>query len=287
MSDSGFLSSARCDSSSWISSRRKAMSSCQRLVGATDDPTLLFTNAGMNQFKDIFLGLRPPSRPCGGFQKVMRSAENTMIWICRAFALSSNFLRNARQLSFADYYKREAIRWAWELLTEVWKLPKERLWATAFEDDKGDLGRDEEAVGFWLSRQTSTEQVLFFGRKDNFWEMAIPGHADRTANQHGHGARCLRSPGRPGHVCHVNGDCDASWNSGIWCSSSTIGLPTAIGAFAGKARGHRMGFERIVSILQHAKTNYETDLFTPIIGGRRRCWRPATPNGTRTSCPTG
>ena len=143
-----------------------------------DDPTLLFTNAGMNQFKDVFLstGTRPYTRATDT-QKCMRVAgkHNDLEDVGRdgthhtLFEMLGNW-------SFGDYYKREAIAWAWELLTEVYGLDPTRLWATVFEDDEGDLGLDDEADGYWRSETTiNPDHIVPFGRKDNFWMMGDTG----------------------------------------------------------------------------------------------------------------
>jgi alanyl-tRNA synthetase len=143
-----------------------------------DDPTLLFTNAGMNQFKDVFLGTgtRPYSRATDT-QKCMRVAgkHNDLEDVGRdgthhtLFEMLGNW-------SFGDYYKKEAISWAWDLLTRVFGLAPDRLWATIFEDDEGVLLRDDEADVYWRTETgINPEHILPFGRKDNFWMMADTG----------------------------------------------------------------------------------------------------------------
>src|SRR5512137_1102975 len=117
------------------------------------DATLLFTNAGMVQFKDVFLGTdkRPYTRAVDS-QKVLRVAgkHNDLEEVGRD-DIHHTFFEMLGNWSFGDYYKKEAITWAWQLLTEVWGLPKENLWATVFEDNKGRIERDDEAAGYWQS----------------------------------------------------------------------------------------------------------------------------------------
>ncbi len=129
------------------------------------DPTLLFTNAGMNQFKEIFLALREPeARRVADAQKCMRVSgkHNDLDDVGRS-PVHHTLFEMLGNWSFGDYYKKEAISWAWELLTGVWHLPKERLWATVFEDDKGDLGRDEEAAGYWRTEtDIDPSHILYF-----------------------------------------------------------------------------------------------------------------------------
>jgi len=236
-----------------------------------DDPTLLFTNAGMNQFKDIFLGLRPAEPPrVANSQKVMRVSgkHNDLDDVGRS-PYHHTFFEMLGNWSFGDYYKREAIAWAWELLTAVWKLSRERLWATVFEDDKGDLGKDEDAAGFWLSEtDIIPSHVLFFGRKDNFWEMGDTGPCGPNSEIHmDMGLEACDRQAVPGHVCRVNGDCRRFIELGnlvfIQYDRLTDGRLELLPA---KHVDVGMGFERLVSVLQHVRTNYETDLFTPIIG---------------------
>jgi alanyl-tRNA synthetase len=235
-----------------------------------DDPTLLFTNAGMNQFKEIFLGLREPEFPrVADSQKVMRvnGKHNDLDDVGRS-PYHQTFFEMLGNWSFGDYYKREAITWAWELLTQVWGLPRERLWATVFEDDKGNLGRDEEAAAFWGSETTILpEHLCFFGRKDNFWEMGDSGPCGPCSEIHvDMGPEACDLQGVPGHVCAVNGACKRYieiWNLVfIQYNRAKDGQLTDL---PNRHVDTGMGFERVVGVLQDVHSNYETDLFLSII----------------------
>ena len=174
------------------------------------DQTLLFTNAGMVQFKDVFLGAdkRPYTRVANS-QKCMRVAgkHNDLDDVGRDDT-HHTFFEMLGNWSFGDYYKKEAIEWAWVLLTDVWGLPKDRLWATCFEDEKGEIERDDEAVNYWIKQPGfNSSQVLFFGRKDNFWEMAETGPSGPNSEIHldlGPG-QCIFEAD-PDHQCRVNLD---------------------------------------------------------------------------------
>jgi alanyl-tRNA synthetase len=170
--------------------------------------------------------------------------------------------------SFGDYYKKEAIAWAWELLTDVWGLPKDRLWATVFKDEKGELETDEEAARYWAQvTDISPEHILYFGRKDNFWEMGDTGPCGPCSEIHldrGEEACDLRDD--PHHVCGVNGDCRRFfelWNLVfIQYNKDNSGTLHELPA---KHVDTGMGFERLVSVLQGVVSNYDTDLFAPIM----------------------
>jgi len=234
------------------------------------DPTLLFTNAGMNQFKDVFLGLgsRDYTRAVDT-QKCMRvSGKHNDLEDVGRDVTHHTFFEMLGNWSFGDYYKKEVIAWAWQLLTEIYGLPGERLWATVFEDELGELEPDEEAAGFWRSEtEIDPDHVLPFGRKDNFWEMADTGPCGPCSEIHydkGPGA-CDRQDD-PGHVCQVNGDCDRFvelWN--LVFIQYNKDLEGALEPLPAKHVDTGLGFERLVALLQGVDSNYKTDLFTPII----------------------
>ncbi|HEX7432456.1 MAG TPA: alanine--tRNA ligase-related protein, partial [Anaerolineaceae bacterium] len=142
------------------------------------DQTLLFTNAGMVQFKDVFLGTdkRGYTRAVNS-QKCMRVAgkHNDLDDVGRD-SIHHTFFEMLGNWSFGDYYKKEAIGWAWELLTERFGLSKEALWTTCFKDEKGEIAPDEEASQSWREQPgIDPAHILYFGRKENFWEMAETG----------------------------------------------------------------------------------------------------------------
>ena len=235
-----------------------------------DDPTLLFTNAGMNQFKDVFLGLGTRSYTrATDTQKCMRvSGKHNDLDDVGRDGTHHTFFEMLGNWSFGDYYKKEAIAWAWELLTGVWELPKERLWATVFKDELDELDPDEEAAGFWRSEtELVPDHILYFGRKDNFWEMADTGPCGPCSEIHyDRGPEACECQGEPGHVCRVNGDCGRFielWNL-VFIQYNKHGDGN-LEPLPAKHVDTGAGFERLVSILQGVDSNYKTDVFTPII----------------------
>jgi alanyl-tRNA synthetase len=221
-----------------------------------DDPTLLFANAGMNQFKDVFLGTgrRDYSR-CADTQKCIRvSGKHNDLEEVGHDGYHHTFFEMLGNWSFGDYYKKEAITWAWELFTKIWKLPKERLWATVFETD-------DDAYNLWKSEtDIDPSHVLRFDEKENFWEMGDTG------------------PCGPCSEIHIdltkNGCKNEDVNSG---SDEVIELWNLVfiqydrdenGILHDLPQKHvdtGMGFERIVRVLQKKNSNYETDVFLPLI----------------------
>jgi alanyl-tRNA synthetase len=235
----------------------------------TDDPSLLFTNAGMNQFKDVFLGVgtRQYSRAADA-QKIMRvSGKHNDLDEVGRDETHHTFFEMLGNWSFGDYYKEEAIAWAWELLTEEWGLPGERLWATVFRDERGELDTDDEAASLWRSEtDIMASHVLYFGREDNFWEMADTGPCGPNSEIHfDMGAEACELHDDPDHVCSVNGDCARFlelWNL-VFIQYNR--LPDgSLEPLPARHIDTGLGFERIVSLLQGVRSNYDTDLFTPI-----------------------
>jgi alanyl-tRNA synthetase len=230
------------------------------------DATLLFTNSGMVQFKDVFLGTdKRLYKRAVDSQKCMRVAgkHNDLDDVGRDDT-HHTFFEMLGNWSFGDYYKKEAIAWAWQLLTEVWGLDKDHLWATVFKDDKGNVPTDEEAAGFWRAQPGFLkENVLYFGRKDNFWEMAELGPCGPCSEVHyDRGLKYCDKQGEPGHVCKVNGDCARFlelWNL-VFIQYNRLG-PDKLEPLPATHVDTGMGFERIVSVLQDVSSNYKTDLF--------------------------
>ena len=229
------------------------------------DSTLLFTNSGMVQFKDVFIGTdKKPYTRAVDSQKCMRVAgkHNDLEDVGRDDT-HHTFFEMLGNWSFGDYYKKEAITWSWQLLTEVWGLPKDKIYATCFEDDKGNVPRDDEAADAWRAQPgINPEHILFFGRKDNFWQMAETGPCGPCSEIHlDRGEEFDNLRDKP-HVCGVNGECTRYlelWNNvfiqyNLFDDGRLEPLPQ-------KPVDTGMGFERIVSVLQGVDSNYKTDLF--------------------------
>lgn len=231
-----------------------------------DDPTLLFTNAGMNQFKDVFLGTgrRPYSRAVDT-QKCLRvSGKHNDLEEVGFSPNHHTFFEMLGNWSFGDYFKEEAIAWAWELLTDVWQLPKDRMWATVFGGDEADgLEADVEAEKLW-TRVTDlpANRVLRLGKEDNFWEMGSTGPCGPCSEIHFYlGDDPAEQDAVP--------DLDAEDYVEIWNLVFIQYNRDADGILQPLPAQHvdtGMGFERICSILQGVQTTYDTDVFLPVIG---------------------
>jgi alanyl-tRNA synthetase len=235
-----------------------------------NDPTLLFTNAGMVQFKDVFLGTdkRPYVRAVD-CQKCMRVAgkHNDLDEVGRDDT-HHTFFEMLGNWSFGDYYKKEAIAWAWQLLTEVWGLPADKLYTTYFHDEKGEIAEDAEAAKEWKAQPGfDAAHVLPFGRKENFWEMADTGPCGPCSEIHlDRGAEACDKKGLAGHVCRVNGDCrrfTELWNL-VFIQYNRTG-PASLEPLPAKHVDTGMGFDRLVAVLQGVNSNYRTDLLWPVI----------------------
>ena len=233
-----------------------------------NDPTLMFTNAGMNQFKDIFLGNAPRQYPrAADTQKCLRvSGKHNDLEEVGHDTYHHTMFEMLGNWSFGDYFKREAIAWAWELLTEVYGLDKSRMYATVFEGSADDgVPFDEEAYGYW--REYLPEDHIIRGNKhDNFWEMGETGPCGPCSEIHydlRDEAEIAKVAGRDmvntGHHLVIE-----IWNLVFMqfnrkASGELEPLPA-------KHVDTGMGFERLCMILQGKKSNYDTDVFQPTIG---------------------
>ena len=233
-----------------------------------NDPTLMFTNAGMNQFKDIFLGNSVPKfKRAADSQKCLRvSGKHNDLEAVGHDGRHHTMFEMLGNWSFGDYFKKEAIDWAWELLTEVYKIDKTKLYATVFEGSAEDgTTKDTEAEEAWL-RHLPADHVLTGNKHDNFWEMGDTGPCGPCSEIHIDLRSDEEIAAKPGREL-VNTDNDEVieiWN-------------LVFMQYERKADGHLeplpannidtgMGFERLCMILQNKKSNYETDVFSGLIG---------------------
>lgn len=228
-----------------------------------NDPTLIFTNAGMNQFKDVFLGTGTRSyKRAADSQKCIRvSGKHNDLEEVGRDTYHHTFFEMLGNWSFGDYYKKEAITWAWELLTERWKLPKDKLYATVYKTD-------DEAEILWKScTDINPAHVMRFGEKENFWEMGDIGPCGPCTEIHiDLGPERCDKGHIPGHVCSVNGGCARYielWN--LVFIQYNRKADGNLEELPSKHVDTGMGFERIVSVIQNRKSNYDIDLFQDII----------------------
>ena len=232
-----------------------------------DDPTLLFINSGMAPFKDYFLGNRPaPFKRIADTQKCLRvSGKHNDLEEVGYDTYHHTMFEMLGNWSFGDYFKKDAIAWAWELLTDVFKLEKDRLYVTYFEGDKTDnLGPDAETQALWR-QYTTDDRILPGNKKDNFWEMGDTGpcgpcteiHIDlRSAEER------AQTPGR-GLVNADHPQVVEVWNNVFMefqrlADKSLIKLPA-------QSVDTGMGFERLMMAVSGVKSNYDTDVFQPLI----------------------
>jgi alanyl-tRNA synthetase len=215
-----------------------------------DDPTLLFTNAGMNQFKDTFLGRekRDYVRATTS-QKCMRvSGKHNDLDNVGPSHRHHTFFEMLGNFSFGDYFKADAIRFAWELLTDVWKLPPDRLVVSIFKGEAG-IPRDEEAYDIWR-KYVPVDRILELGTDDNFWQMGDTGPCGRCSEIY-----FVRGGGSDPEI--------EIWNNVFMeFERSADGTLTPLPA---PSIDTGMGLERITAVLQRKESNYDTDLFTPLL----------------------
>src|ERR1700676_1672020 len=240
-----------------------------------NDPTLLFTNAGMNQFKDVFLGAekREYSRATTSQKCVRAGGKHNDLENVGFTRRHHTFFEMLGNFSFGDYFKRDAIAYAWELVTsEEWMgIPKDRLYVTIFEGT-ADVERDNEAEQYWIETGVPKERIFEYGAKDNFWQMGETGPCGPCSEIfYDMGLEAAETPG----VDLPFGKDDARyvkiWNLGFMQFDRSAIVE------GGKTISYRltplpkpsidtgMGLERVAAVLQGKLSNFETDLFTPLI----------------------
>lgn len=232
-----------------------------------DDPTLMFSNSGMTQFKDYFLGYKEPKASrIADTQKCLRvSGKHNDLDDVGRDTYHHTMFEMLGNWSFGDYFKKEAISWAWELLTEVYGIPKENLYVTIFEgDEKENLERDTEAYDLW-KQFISEDRIINGNKKDNFWEMGASGPCGPCSEIHVD----LRSEEEKSKVSGldlVNNDHPQVVE--IWNLVFMQFNRKADGSLENLPARHidtGMGFERLCMALQQKESNYDTDVFTPLI----------------------
>ncbi len=232
-----------------------------------NDPSLMFTNAGMNQFKDYFLGnSEPKSKRITDTQKCLRvSGKHNDLEEVGIDTYHHTMFEMLGNWSFGDYFKKEAIGWAWELLSKVYNLPKERMYATVFVGDASDnLEKDNEAYDFW-KEYVQEDHIIYCGKKDNFWEMGDIGpcgpcseiHIDLRPEE-----EIRKKPGKD----LVNADHPQVieiWNL-VFIQYDRISSG-ALKALPSKHVDTGMGFERLAMVIQGKTSSYDSDIFSPLI----------------------
>ena len=245
--------------------QHKPVSSAPMVI--KDDPTLMFTNAGMNQFKDIFLGNSPIKyNRIVNSQKCLRvSGKHNDLEEVGHDTYHHTMFEMLGNWSFGDYFKEDAINWAWELLTVEFKLPKDRLYASVFEGSEDDkLDRDDEAAKFW-EKYLPLEQIINGNKKDNFWEMGETGPCGPCSEIHVD----LRSDEERKQVAGrdlVNQDHPQVieiWN--LVFMQYNRKADSSLEALPHQHVDTGMGFERLCMAMQGKTSNYDTDVFQPII----------------------
>jgi len=232
-----------------------------------DDPTLMFTNAGMNQFKEFFLGNSDPKNTrVTDTQKCLRvSGKHNDLEEVGMDTYHHTMFEMVGNWSFGDYFKEEAIAWSWELLTDVFKIDKDKLYVTIFEGDKSEgLARDTEAYNFW-KQHIAEDRILNGNKNDNFWEMGEQGPCGPCSEIHVD----IRSDEEKAKVSGaelVNADHPQVVE--IWNLVFMQFNRKANGSLEKLPAQHvdtGMGFERLCMVLQEKQSNYDTDVFTPLI----------------------
>src|SRR6201987_3459468 len=232
-----------------------------------NDPTLMFNNSGMAPFKDLFLGNAPIKYPrIADTQKCLRvSGKHNDLEEVGVYTYHHTMFEMLGNWSFGDYFKKEAIEWSWELLTAVYKIPKDRLYVTVFEGDaKENLPRDEEAYNFWKGH-IAEDRILLGNKKDNFWEMGDTGPCGPCSEIHVDCRPDSERAQQPGAIL-VNNDHPQVieiWNN-VFIQFNRL-KDGSLEPLPARHVDTGMGLERLVRVLQKKSSNYDTDIFTGII----------------------
>src|SRR6202789_4343057 len=241
-----------------------------------NDPTLLFTNAGMNQFKDLFLGAekREYARATTSQKCVRAGGKHNDLENVGFTRRHHTFFEMLGNFSFGDYFKRDAIQFAWELVTgDQWfGIPKDRLYVTIFEGADG-VGRDDEAEGYWIEAGVPKERIFQYGLKDNFWQMGETGPCGPGSEIfYDMGMEAAQTPGADLPFGQEEARYVEIWNLVFMQFDRSAVVDPAT-----RATSYRltplpkpsidtgMGLERVAAVLQGKVSNFETDLFTPLI----------------------
>ncbi len=235
-----------------------------------NDPTLLFTNAGMNQFKDVFLGneKRDYSRAVSSQKCIRAGGKHNDLDEVGKTARHHTFFEMLGNFSFGDYFKEDAIKFAWEFLVDDLGLEVNRLWFSVFEGDD-EVGPDNEARELWIKAGAAPDRVLGFGRKDNFWQMGDTGPCGPCSEIHYYMGDDPDDPSK--NSPHwVNGPGDTTmeiWNL-VFMQYNRIAVDDRgfrLEPLPAPSVDTGMGLERITAVMQKVKNNYDTDLIRPLV----------------------
>jgi alanyl-tRNA synthetase len=235
-----------------------------------NDPTLLFTNAGMNQFKDVFTGQekRDYTRAVSSQKCIRAGGKHNDLDEVGKTARHHTFFEMLGNFSFGDYFKEDAIRFCWDFLVNELKLDPNRLWFSVFEGDD-EVPADDEARKLWEKVGVKPERILGFGRKDNFWQMGDTGPCGPCSEVHYFMGEDPNDP-EQNHARYVNGEGDTTmeiWNL-VFMQFERNEVEKgkfSLTPLPAPSVDTGMGLERVTAVMQNKKTNYETDLIRPII----------------------
>src|SRR5881394_1580949 len=215
-----------------------------------DDPTLLFTNAGMNQFKDVFLGFdkRPYTRAATAQKCIRAGGKHNDLENVGYTARHHTFFEMLGNFSFGDYFKKDAIKYAWTMLTDVWGMAPEKLVVSIFKGEQG-IPRDDEAYDIWRN-YVPADRILELGLDDNFWQMGETGPCGRCSEIY-----FVRGTGADPEI--------EVWNNVFMEFERSDG--GVLKPLPAPSIDTGMGLERVTAVLQSKESNYDTDVFAPIL----------------------